>query len=157
VRIARSRAKSLAHFVVRYLEMCEEMGCISSRVLLLHETVAMDQWPDLLEACCSVARADDAARVSHTVVVFDVGGALTKASFVTFLDWKQKSGSAISWQAYTNVGFSALKFSNDRERSVVSNNFILCPERDDACQGATHLRMRLADALWTTVYMASRL
>jgi hypothetical protein len=134
--------------------MCEDLGCICSRVMLLDDGVALDRWPEVLDAC---GAADDAAGLAHTVVVFDIGGALSKASFVTFLDWKQQRGVAISWQAYTNVGFSALKFSDDRERAVISNNFILCPERGDACQGATHLRMRLADALWTTVYVASRM
>jgi hypothetical protein len=143
--------------VDRYLEMCEETGCIRSRALLLDEAVAPGKWPDVLESCCSIERTDDAARFNHTVVVFDIGGAMTKASFVAFLDWKQQEGLGVSWQAYTNVGFSALKFSDERQRSAVSNNFILCPERDEACQGSTHLRMRLADALWTTVYMASRL
>jgi len=141
----------------RYLEMCEYLGCIRTRVVLLDDVVALDRWPDVLDACGAAASADDAAGLAHTVIVFDIGGSLSKSSFVTFLDWKQQRGVAISWQAYTNVGFSALKFSDDKERAVISNNFILCPERGDACQGATHLRMRLADALWTTVYVASRI
>jgi hypothetical protein len=137
--------------------MIEDAGCIISRALLLDDAIAPGQWPDVLDACGAAQRSADAARFSRTVVVFDIGGALTKASFVTFLDWKLKGDVPVSWQAYTSVTFAALKFADDRERSVVSNNFILCPEREDACQGATHLRMRLADALWTTIHMASRL
>ena len=139
------------------MEMCEDLGCISTRVLLLNEVVESDKWPAVLESCGALQGRAGEARFAQTVVVFDIGGSCSKTSFVSFLDWKQQRSVNVSWQAYTNVGFSALKFSNDTERSVISNNFILCPERQDACQGATHLRMRLADALWTTINMASRL
>lgn len=137
--------------------MCENAGCITTSALLLHEAVQSGGWSDVLESCD--ARSDDAkaANLANTVVVFDIGGALTRASFVTFLDWKQRSNVQVSWQAYTNISFSGLKFSDEQERSVISNNFIICPERVDACQASTHLRMRLADALWTSINMASRL
>jgi hypothetical protein len=100
---------------------------------------------------------DDALAFHHNVVVFDIGGASSRASFVSFLDWRQQSGVSVSWQAYTNLKFSDLKFNNERERSTICNSLVICPERHDACQGITHLRMRLADALWTTVNMAGRL
>ncbi len=137
--------------------MCEDAGCINTRVLLLNEIVELDKWSSVLKSCSMLEGDADAARFAQTVVVFDIGGESSKASFVTFLDWKQQQSVNISWQAYTNVSFSDLKFSNETERNVISNNFILCPERMDACQGATHLKMRLADAIWTTINMASRL
>ena len=107
-----------------------------------------------------LVRGDQRGRIDLEMarwIGVDIGGGLSKASFVTFLDWKQQQSVNISWQAYTNVSFPDLKFSNEMERNVISNNFILCPERMDACQGATHLKMRLADAIWTTINMASRL
>jgi hypothetical protein len=139
------------------MEMCEHAGCISSRALLLDDAVQLEQWPALLESCGAMRDAAVAACFAPTVVVFDIGGALSKASFVSFLDCKQQRGVSASWQAYTNVSFPELKFSSEKERSIISNNFIICPERDGACQGAQHLRMRLADALWTTISMASRM
>ena len=140
----------------RYLEMCEDAGCIRTRALLLTESVEESRWSAAL-ASCSVAQENaDKQELAHTVVIFDIGGPLTKASFVTFQDWKQQQSANVSWQAYTNVSFSSLKFENEKERSVISNNFIICPERGDACQEGTHLRMRLAEALWTTINMTSR-
>ncbi len=137
--------------------MCEHAGCISTRALLLDDVVQSEQWPEVLESCGALRGAAEAACFAQTVVVFDIGGALSKASFVTFLECKQQRSVSASWQAYTNVSFPELKFSSEKERSIISNNFIICPERDGACQGAQHLRMRLADALWTTINMASRI
>ena len=136
--------------------MCEDAGCIRTRALLLKESVEESQWSAALALCSVPQDKADEHELAHTVVIFDIGGPLTKAAFVTFQDWKQHQKIKVSWQAYTNVSFSSLKFNNDKERSVISNNFIICPERSDACQGGTHLRMRLAEALWTTINMTSR-